>query len=80
MICPHCNAILKENSKFCPHCGSDYNTGWSESAEFSNLELPDYDEIVENEFGKQKNKQHKPFAIIITLITIATFVIATFLF
>ncbi|MBO7132033.1 zinc ribbon domain-containing protein, partial [Candidatus Saccharibacteria bacterium] len=49
MLCPHCHSEIKDNATFCPHCGSDKNTGWSEGAEFTDLETPDYDEIVENE-------------------------------
>ncbi len=28
--CPLCGEPLKENAVFCPHCGSDSETGWSE--------------------------------------------------
>ena len=52
--CPHCHSPLKENASFCPHCGSDKETGWSEGSEFTDLETPDYEEIVDNEFGSKK--------------------------
>lgn len=58
MICPHCGAELKDGAKFCPHCGSDETTGWADGAEFANEELPDYDEIVENEFGDDPNSPY----------------------
>jgi uncharacterized membrane protein YvbJ len=86
-ICPHCGAELKEGAKFCPHCGSDKETGWSEGAEFTDLETPDYDEIVENEFGddpgspyaKKKNGLGRIIgtiaAIIVALAFIAAFVL-----
>lgn len=51
MICPHCGAELKDGATFCRYCGSDKNTGWKDGAEFSDEELPDYEEILENEFG-----------------------------
>ena len=51
MLCPHCHSELKDDATFCPHCGSDADTGWKEGAENSDLDLPDYNEIVENEFG-----------------------------
>ena len=57
-ICPHCGAELKQGATFCPHCGSDKNTGWKEGAEYSDLDLPDYDEIVENEFGDDPNSPY----------------------
>lgn len=83
MICPHCGAELKPGAKFCPHCGSDETTGWAEGAEFADEELPDYDEIVENEFGvdangNKINKRSPIFvvaAVIVALAFIAGFVL-----
>ena len=76
MYCPHCHSELKDNATFCPHCGSDKNTGWSEGAEFTDLETPDYDEIVENEFGDKKKKAN-PLAIAAAVIVALTFIAAT---
>ena len=69
----------------CPQCGSDKDTGWSEGAEFSDLETPDYDEILKNEFGTDEfgNKKKKGFggtvgtiaAIIVALAFIAVFIL-----
>ncbi|WP_298769216.1 zinc ribbon domain-containing protein [uncultured Fibrobacter sp.] len=77
MYCPHCHSELKDNATFCPHCGSDADTGWKEGAEFTDLETPDYDEIVENEFGEKKKAN--PLAIaaaaIVALAFIATMVL-----
>ena len=85
-ICPHCGAELKKGANFCPHCGSDKNTGWKEGAEYSDLETPDYDEILENEFGDNPNspyaKKKKGFggivgtaaAIIVALAFIAAMI------
>ncbi|MDY6284910.1 MAG: zinc-ribbon domain-containing protein [Hallerella sp.] len=64
-ICPHCGAELKLNATFCPHCGSDSETGWKEGAESADLELPDYDEIVENEFGQKKKSSSRIASAII---------------
>ena len=75
MLCPHCHSEIKDNATFCPHCGSDKNTGWSESAEFTDLETPDYDEIVENEFGEKKNKAN-PLAIAAAVIVALAFIAA----
>lgn len=53
--CPNCGAEVPHNAKACPECGSDENTGWSEEAYASSLDLPDedfrYDEFVKKEFG-----------------------------
>ena len=78
--CPHCHYPLKENASFCPHCGSDKDTGWSEGAEFTDLETPDYDEIVENEFGTDefgnKKKKANPIAIVAAIIVALAFIAA----
>ena len=78
--CPHCHSPLKENASFCPHCGSDKDTGWSEGAEFTDLETPDYDEIVENEFETDefgnKKKKANPIAIVAAIIVALAFIAA----
>jgi hypothetical protein len=30
-MCPHCGAVIPEDSPACPECGSDRETGWSEA-------------------------------------------------
>ncbi len=54
-ICPNCGAAVPRGTKACPECGSDEETGWSEAAETSGLDLPDehfdYEEFVRKEFG-----------------------------
>jgi uncharacterized membrane protein YvbJ len=56
--CPNCGADVPSGAKACPQCGADENTGWSEDAYASSLNLPDdsfvYDEFVEREFNKKK--------------------------
>jgi hypothetical protein len=58
-VCPNCGAEVPPGAKVCPHCGSDENTGWSEEARHSSLDLPDenfdYDEFVKREFHEGKN-------------------------
>jgi hypothetical protein len=53
--CPNCGAEIPCNAKACPECGSDENSGWSDSARASSLGLPDeefdYNEFVKEEFG-----------------------------
>ena len=81
-ICPHCGAELKDGAKYCPHCGSDETTGWADGAEFADEELPDYDEIVENEFGDDpkspyyKKKKANPAMVIAAIIMAAAFIAA----
>jgi hypothetical protein len=56
-ICPNCGAEVPPKAKACPACGADEQTGWSEEAAASGLELPeehfDYDDFVKREFGDQ---------------------------
>ena len=59
-ICPNCGAEVPPNARACPACGSDEETGWSDEAQVSGLDLPDpdfnYDEFVKREFGKEGPK------------------------
>jgi uncharacterized membrane protein YvbJ len=57
LTCPNCGADVPRNAKACPECGSDEQTGWSEAAATSGLDLPeenfDYEDFVKKEFGKK---------------------------
>ncbi len=59
-ICPNCGAEVPRNAKACPECGSCEETGWSEEAAASGLDLPeekfDYDDYVKREFGERAPK------------------------
>jgi len=56
-ICPNCGAEVPRHAKACPECGSDEQTGWSEEAHASSLDLPeenfDYQDFVKREFGEK---------------------------
>lgn len=39
--CPHCGETLARNARFCRHCGSDEETGWSPDVEYHSVELPE---------------------------------------
>lgn len=56
-VCPNCGADVPPQAIACPECGADEQTGWSEEAYASGLDLPeeefDYDEFVEKEFGRE---------------------------
>jgi RNA polymerase subunit RPABC4/transcription elongation factor Spt4 len=55
-VCPHCGADVPRHAKACPGCGADEKTGWSDSAYADHLGIPeekfDYDEFVQEEFGR----------------------------
>jgi hypothetical protein len=59
-ICPNCGAEVPPKAKACPECGSCEETGWSEEAAASALDLPeekfDYDDYVKREFGERTPK------------------------
>ncbi|MCK9182588.1 MAG: zinc ribbon domain-containing protein [Fibrobacteraceae bacterium] len=79
-ICPHCGAEISDDSINCKECGSDAETGWSDSAKVD-FELPDYDEILENEFGRSKKKKKSiAIAIIGGLLTLVLLIIFTGIF
>ena len=53
-ICPNCGARVPRDARACPECGSDDETGWSETAYEGSLDLPEenfnYEEFVQREF------------------------------
>ncbi len=59
-VCPNCGAEVPPDAKACPECGSDEETGWSETAYASGLNLPDEDfdhaEFIKREFGPEPVK------------------------
>ena len=61
-VCPNCGAKVPRDAKACPECGSDEQTGWSETAYTSSLGLPDedfdHDEFVKSEFSPEPVKPH----------------------
>ncbi|MDR2692649.1 MAG: zinc ribbon domain-containing protein [Chitinispirillales bacterium] len=54
-VCPNCGAELPANARVCRECGSDENTGWSQSTYLDGIDLPfdedDYEETVKRELG-----------------------------
>jgi hypothetical protein len=59
-VCPNCGAEVPRDARACPECGADEETGWSETAYASSLNLPDenfdYAEFVKNEFDPEPIK------------------------
>jgi hypothetical protein len=39
--CPHCGYEVPDGALACPDCGSDDETGWSETAYVGGLDLPE---------------------------------------
>ena len=59
-FCPNCGSEVAHNAKSCSECGSCEETGWSQEAATSDLNLPDedfnYSEFVHREFGSEPRK------------------------
>ena len=54
-ICPVCGEDVPQGARACPGCGADHDTGWSDEANETMVDLPDdnfdYEAFVEREFG-----------------------------
>ncbi len=67
---------MPRKARACPQCGADEETGWSEEAAASGLDLPgefDYDEFVKSEFESKPERLPrgiKPFWWIVALILV----------
>ena len=84
-VCPHCGAEVPQGAISCRECGSDDETGWSESAgEWEeNVASPgygsdddfDYDEFIANEFpghGRAPAPGGRwTWTIVVTVVTLA---------
>ena len=60
--CLFCGMEIAEDAKSCRHCGSDENTGWSESQYLDGIDLDDdfdYDDAYNEEFGDGKTGSSK---------------------
>jgi hypothetical protein len=60
-VCPNCGAELSAGARVCRDCGSDENTGWSESTYLDGIDLSfdedDYEETVKRELGGSGGKR-----------------------
>jgi uncharacterized OB-fold protein len=80
ITCPHCGETIPQNSSACPECGSDEDTGWSESTYLDGIVLPDdgdYEEALVSEFSASsgKKKHGKLWVIIAGIIALAVFLL-----
>jgi hypothetical protein len=75
-ICPNCGAEVPRKAKACPECGSSEETGWSEDAYATGLELPDdtfdYNEYLKREFNQADplKKQFKWYYLVAAAVVI----------
>ncbi|WP_034636186.1 zinc ribbon domain-containing protein [Chitinivibrio alkaliphilus] len=82
--CPFCNFELARDAQFCPNCGSDESTGWSDMGGYDQNDLHehDYEQSVRNEFGHtEKHADWQAFVktvIILLLIVLLFFIMSIF--
>lgn len=78
--CPACNEDVPANAKSCPHCGACGKSGWSETAKYDGINLPDddfdYDKFTQKEFGQLRPSRKKEIFLKIT----AAFLVFIFIF
>ncbi len=79
-ICPHCGEPIPKKAVHCKHCGSNAETGWAENAETSLWELPDYDEILENEFGPPKKTFFQKVKAILSGVLVGLLIVVFLVF
>jgi hypothetical protein len=62
-VCPNCGALLQAGARVCRDCGSDENTGWSESTYMDGIDWPfdedDYEEVKARELNSAGGRSKK---------------------
>jgi uncharacterized membrane protein YvbJ len=75
--CPHCGTEVPEKALCCPECGSDRETGWNQDSSVTGdpvVDEVDYDEAVEQEFGKPEKKRASWAWVIAAVLLIIFFI------
>jgi zinc-ribbon domain len=82
-ICPHCGTRVPVSATSCRECGSDDETGWSESAGEWEENVPsagygsdddfDHEEFVVNEFPDQApaSSRRRAWTIVVSIVILA---------
>lgn len=65
--CPHCGEALEKKARFCRHCGSDDETGWSPDVEYHSVELPEASSDLEGASDGEPTLQRRRTICIIAL-------------
>jgi hypothetical protein len=70
--CPHCGAAVPSDASACPECGSDDETGWSESAAYGFF----YDDIYNDEPETSPSRSTtwaKPLMAILAILVLSSY-------
>lgn len=71
--CPFCGEEINKNAKSCKYCGSDEETGWSDSGYEDSVgpdEGFDYDEMIKREFGEERSFKKSKKAIYLKIASV----------
>jgi hypothetical protein len=77
--CPYCGETIKRSARACPHCGSDEQTGWSDSSYLDGIDLGDevdYEELRRNEFTPHKGASLPLWQLITAGAVLLFFIVA----
>ncbi|MDX1416260.1 MAG: zinc ribbon domain-containing protein [Candidatus Promineifilaceae bacterium] len=74
--CPHCSSPVDFDALSCPECGSDNETGWSETAVYDELDIYD-DEGLSDNPGVSRAASKRRFRL--GVIAILTFILSAFI-
>ena len=68
--CPNCGEPVKNESSFCPHCGSDAETGWKPDVDYYSIELPEDDDYEMENPPTTSDDSFNRFRNILGLLTV----------
>ncbi len=85
MPCPHCGEYVLTSAEFCPHCGSDRETGWANEEEiaYQSLDLPeepDEDSVEAARRTRDRKRRLKRGAVLALISMSVLSGLAAFLF
>ena len=69
-VCPNCGAELPGSAKFCPECGSDDKTGWSEDTYLDGVSLPGEDD-GDDDAPKGALDKSRPMWVVAAVVLLA---------
>jgi hypothetical protein len=72
-VCPVCGGEVNRGAHACPNCGADERTGWSDRTYLDGIDLGDdvdYDELLENEFPRQRPSRRKKISWVVIVAAI----------
>jgi uncharacterized membrane protein YvbJ len=71
--CPHCGEEIREDARFCRHCGSSDADGWRDEYD-TDLDEFDYDDYVAQEFSTTAaNTQTRPIWRLAAVVMLIVF-------